>query len=130
MVVGRKSPRSLTPLELKIMQALWRIGPANVQGVRRALCPESNLAYTSVQTVLNILESKGKVKRTLRGRAYQYRAVVSQKKICVAMLNDLVDRVFAGSTDQLILTLMDTHPECRFRIRKLMGQVADSTVDG
>jgi len=128
MVVGQKSPHSLTPLELRIMQALWRIGPANVRGVRQAL--RSNLAYTSVQTVLNILERKGKVKRTLRGRAYQYRAAVSQKKICVAMVNDLVDRVFAGSTDQLILTLIDTHPECRSRIRELMGQVADSMRDG
>jgi predicted transcriptional regulator len=61
---------SLTPLELRIMQALWEVGPASVKVVRQAVCPTSMLAYTSVQSVLNILQKKGKVKRALHGRAY------------------------------------------------------------
>ena len=66
-------PRSenLTPLELEIMHVLWAEGPANVQIVQQHL--PRQLAYTTVQTMLNILHRKGKVKRTLKDRAYIYR---------------------------------------------------------
>jgi len=126
MVASRKSYLLLTPLELKIMQVLWRVDQASVQSVQQALRPGANLAYTSVQTMLNILKSKGKVKRTLRGKAYLYRAAVSQRKISNAMLGDLINRVFAGSADQLILTLIGSRRERCDRIRELTRQVARS----
>ena len=54
MTVRRQRSPSLTPLELRIMQALWEVGPASVKVVRQTLRPNSVLAYTSVQTVLMI----------------------------------------------------------------------------
>jgi BlaI family transcriptional regulator, penicillinase repressor len=123
MAASRKSSLLLTPLELKIMQVLWRVDEASVLSVQQALRPGTNLAYTSVQTMLNILENKNKVKRTLRGKAYLYRAAVSQKKISDAMLGDLIHRVFAGSADQLILTLIESQREYGDRIRELTRQV-------
>jgi BlaI family transcriptional regulator, penicillinase repressor len=62
----RKTER-LTPLELEIMKVLWETGAANVQTVQQRL--ERELAYTTVQTMLNILHRKGKVKRALKDRA-------------------------------------------------------------
>jgi BlaI family penicillinase repressor len=124
MVVRKKRSSSLTPLELEIMQVLWKNGPGNVQAVQEALNPKPGLAYTTVQTMLNILQRKGKVKRTLRGRAYEYRATVSEDKASGHALRDLVDRMFGGSAEQLVMSLLksgQTDPE---RIAKLLRQVA------
>jgi predicted transcriptional regulator len=74
-----KKTDSLTPLELEIMHVLWETGPANVQTVQQAL--KRDLAYTTVQTMLNILERKGKAKRTLKNRAYYYKPAVSRKQV-------------------------------------------------
>ena len=62
--MARPKTENLTPLELEIMHVLWETGPANVQTVQQKLKRE--LAYTTVQTMLNILERKGKAKRTLK----------------------------------------------------------------
>jgi predicted transcriptional regulator len=80
-------------------------------------------AARAVQTMLKILERKRKVKRTLCGKAYFYRAAVSQSAISTAMLGDLIHRVFAGSADQLILTLIENQREYGDRIRELTRQV-------
>jgi predicted transcriptional regulator len=132
MAVPRKRSKrslSLTPLELRIMQALWEVGPASVKVVRQALCPTSVLAYTSVQTVLNILQRKGKVKRTLQGGAYLYHPVVSQEKVTVAMLQDIIHRMFGGSAEQLVLTLIENNLADPARICELTRQFAANRVN-
>ena len=75
----RQKSENLTPLELEIMNVLWETGAANVQTVQRQL--DRDLAYTTVQTMLNILHRKGKVKRSLKDRAYFYRPAVSRTQI-------------------------------------------------
>ena len=80
MVGRKKGTGSLTPLELKIMQVLWSEGGCNVQQAQRALAPNVELAYNTVQTMLNILHRKGRVKRTLEGRAYVYRAGLRKRR--------------------------------------------------
>jgi BlaI family transcriptional regulator, penicillinase repressor len=125
MVVRRKKPLSLTPLELEIMQVLWKDGPGNVQAVQERLGEGSKLAYTTVQTMLNILHRKGKVKRTLRGRAYEYRAVVSEDKAAGHALHDLVDRMFGGSAEQLVMSLIKSRQTDPERIAKLLRQLAN-----
>ena len=76
--MARPKTENLTPLELEIMHVLWETGPANVQTVQQKLKRE--LAYTTVQTMLNILERKGKAKRTLKNRAYFYKPAVSRNR--------------------------------------------------
>ena len=95
---------TLTKLELQIMQAIWRLGPSNVAAVQEALAQD--LAYTTVQTMLNILERKGKLKRTLRGRAFEYSATVSEAKASTHAVRDLVDRMFGGSSEELVMSLI------------------------
>ena len=75
---SKNTGRGLTPLELEIMSVLWVTGPANVQAVQAGL-GSRELAYTTVQTMLNVLHRKGKVKRQLKDRAYRYRPVVSRQ---------------------------------------------------
>lgn len=107
-MVGRRkeNPQVLTPLELQIMQVLWKLGSSNVQSVQQKL--EGNLAYTTVQTMLNVLQRKGKVKRTLHGRAYEYRAIVAKEKALNHAVADLVNRMFNGSAEDLVMNLMKT----------------------
>ena len=97
---------ALTRLELKIMQVIWRLGASNVTAVQDELKPP--LAYTTVQTMLNILERKGKLRRTLEGRAYVYSAAVSEDKAVGQVLRDLVDRIFDGSSEDLVMSLLKT----------------------
>ncbi len=96
----------LTRLELRIMQAIWKRGGCTVNEVQTQLDPP--LAYTTVQTMLNILERKGKLKRDLRGRAYVYTAKVTEAKALGQQLRDLVDRMFGGSSEELVMSLLKT----------------------
>lgn len=102
------SDQILTPLELQIMQALWKLGDCTVQSVQENLLIEPKLAYTTVQTMLNVLHRKGKVRRRLKGRAFEYRAVVTQEKATRYAVRDLVHRMFGGSAEGLLMALVDT----------------------
>lgn len=112
----------LTPLELEIMKVLWETGPANVQSVQARLAGRE-LAYTTVQTMLNVLHRKGKVKRRLKDRAYIYRPVFSRQKAVTQAVGEMLDRFFGGSADSLVLNLVETRhltPERLAQIQKLV----------
>ena len=102
--MGEHDEDSLTKLELQIMQVIWRLGTSNVTEVQAGL--EQPLAYTTVQTMLNILHRKGKLNRKLQGRAYEYSAVVSKAKASGHAVRDLVDRMFGGSSEELVMSLL------------------------
>jgi predicted transcriptional regulator len=102
--MGKKERESLTKLELQIMQVIWKRGASNVSAVQEDL--EQPLAYTTVQTMLNILHRKGKLKRRLRGRAYEYVAMVTEAKALNHAVRDLVDRMFGGSSEELVMSLI------------------------
>src|SRR5579863_2483335 len=89
------------------MNVLWESGPLNVQSVQSRLHGRE-LAYTTVQTMLNILHRKGKVKRQLKDRAYVYRPVLSRQKAVTQAVGDMIDRFFGGSADSLVLNLVET----------------------
>jgi BlaI family penicillinase repressor len=101
-----KEPKKavLTKLELKIMQVIWRCGASTVSAVQAELEPP--LAYTTVQTMLNILERKGTLKRELQGRAYVYSAKVTEGKALGQGVRDLIDRMFGGSSEELVMSLL------------------------
>jgi len=121
--MARRKTEHLTPLELEIMHVLWEVAPANVQTVQRHLKRE--LAYTTVQTMLNILHRKGKVKRTLKDRAYLYKPVVSRSHVTRQHMTDIVDRLFGGSAESLVMSLVETKhltPETLARLQKLLEE--------
>ncbi len=121
----RKSAKqTLTPLELKIMQVLWRVGPSKVTDVQAALQVE--LAYTTVQTMLNILLRKGQVKRTQEGRAFRYRPVVSRAGATGGAVEDLVRRMFGGSPEALLMTMVDARQIDAKALQALAKKVAEA----
>ena len=129
----KRASRPLTPLELEIMKVLWDLGPANTQAVQAKLPGEARLAYTTVQTMLNVLYRKGKVKRTLKGRAYEYIPLVSRRKAVRATLRDLIDRLFGGSAEGLVMSLVETRhltPERLARLNRLLEQAQREAKEG
>ncbi len=116
---------SLTPLELEIMNVLWETGPAAVQTVQGRL-KGRDLAYTTVQTMLNVLHRKGRVKRQLKDRAYLYRPVLSRQKAVSQAVGDMLDRFFGGSADSLVLSLVETRHLTLEKLARIQKMVAES----
>jgi predicted transcriptional regulator len=98
--------KPLTPLELEIMNVLWDRGPSTVAEVQPQLA--GDLAYTTVMTMLNVLLRKKKVKRVQEGRAFRYRPIVSRQRATGSAVEDLVQRMFGGSAEALLMTLVET----------------------
>lgn len=118
----KNTDQPLTPLELEIMNVLWGTGPANVQAVQARLEGRS-LAYTTVQTMLNILHRKGRVKRQLKDRAYVYQPVLSRQGAVRQAVGEVLERFFGGSADSLVLNLLETRqltPAKLAQIQKLL----------
>ena len=102
--MAKSAKTVLTKLELQIMQVIWKRGASTVTAVQEGL--EQQLAYTTVQTMLNILHRKGKLKRDLHGRAFEYSATVTEAKASIHAVRDLVDRMFGGSSEDLVMSLV------------------------
>src|SRR5437870_5353487 len=121
--MARRKTEQLTPLELEIMHVLWATGPVNVQTVQQHL--ERELAYTTVQTMLNILLRKGKVKRALKDRAYFYRPAVSRSQVVRSSVRDLVERMFGGSAESLVMSLIEDRHLTRAKLARLEKLLAE-----
>ena len=102
--MAKRDKSVLTKLELQIMQVIWKRGACTVTAVQEGL--PQDLAYTTVQTMLNILHRKGQLKRELHGRAFAYSATVTEAKASSHAVRDLVDRMFGGSSEDLVMSLL------------------------
>ena len=109
--------------ELDIMNALWELKNASVSEVRERLAASGvDAAYTTVQTMLNRLEAKGHVVRTLDGRAYRYRPHLRQPAAAGKAVRSLIQRFFSGSAEALAAHLVsgDLSEEELKRVRRLI----------
>ena len=119
----RKASQQIPPMELAIMHVLWEMGPSTVQEVQTRLSGEP--AYTTVQTILNTMEGKKRVRRTLKGKAYVYRAALVQEAAMGGAVQDFVQRVFRGSVEGLLMNLIKTDQvdvETLDRLKKLVAE--------
>ena len=106
--MARSASKHPTELELEILKVMWRIGPATVRQVRDELAAVRDLAYTSVMTMMTIMAGKGYVQRSKSGRSYVYQASYQKQRTSRSMLQDIVDRVFGGSTTAVMQHLLET----------------------
>ena len=125
--MGEREKETLTKLELQIMQVIWKQGASNVNAVQTGL--EQQLAYTTVQTMLNILARKGKLKRRLRGRAFEYSATVTETKASSHAVRDLVDRMFGGSSEELVMSLIKSRQIDAKKIAELSKRLEEERGD-
>jgi BlaI family transcriptional regulator, penicillinase repressor len=96
---------TLTPQELAIMKVVWRMDKATVRDVYAALLETRQIAYTTVMTMMKILEDKGYLKKSATDRAHVYRPAKPRQQVVGAMVRDFLDRVFDGASDGLLLHL-------------------------
>jgi len=110
MKAKRQKPprRTLTGTELEMMNILWRLGPCTVSQVQSALRPERELAYTSVSTIVRILEQKGFVSSEKAGRGHVYSAAMPKEEYQSVSLEQLVSKVFDDTPSLLVQRLLDS----------------------
>lgn len=97
-----KMPKNLTPLESLIMDVVWDEGAVTVRKVRDALEPKRNLAYTSVLTMMQVLERKGFVGSHRVGRANVYEPTVSRTRFGLRGAVSIVNDFFSGSVPAML----------------------------
>jgi len=91
------------------MKIVWQRDSATVRDVYEALLEHRKVAYTTVMTMMKILEQKKYLKKTLADRAYVYRPTQPKRQVIGSMVRDFVDRVFNGSAEPLLLHLVEEH---------------------
>jgi BlaI family transcriptional regulator, penicillinase repressor len=109
--------------ELELLQVLWEKGSATVRELHEEISRTRSTGYTSVLKLLQIMTEKGLVKRREAGRAHIYQATASQRETQSQLLQDLSDRLFAGSAAQLAMHALSMEPatsEDLKEIRKLI----------
>jgi BlaI family penicillinase repressor len=104
----RQSP-TLTGQELEIMKIVWERDKATVRDVYEALLERRKVAYTTVMTMMKILEQKKYLKKTLAERAFVYRPAQPKRQVIGAMVREFVNRVFNGSAEPLLVHLVEEH---------------------
>lgn len=102
----RQAIEALTEVELEMMTIIWRIGACSVAQILASLPPERPLAYTSVSTIVRILEQKGFVSSEKEGRGHRYDAVVAKVEYQARSLNHLISGVFDGAPSLLVRRLL------------------------
>jgi BlaI family penicillinase repressor len=106
--------------ELEILKALWEIGSGSVREVHQHLCPNDELAFNTVQTTLRNMEDKGLVGHRAEGRTFIYIPKCSREKVT----QRFVKKVFDGSLDQLVLTLLNSSETSEAELTELQQMIA------
>ena len=122
----RTPQNTLTPQELAIMKVIWRLGKATVREVFDALREQREIAYTTVMTMMGVLEKKGHLKKSLVDRAHVFTPVKQQQEVVGNMVRDFVERVFDGASESLLLALAKDNkltPKQRRLVKKLIEEI-------
>jgi BlaI family transcriptional regulator, penicillinase repressor len=121
----RKPHPTLTPQELAIMKVVWRRNEATVREVCEALNVSRPVAYTTVMTMMRILEGKGYLTKATNEKAHVYRPAKPSQQVIGGMVRDFLDRVFDGASDALLVHLARDNkltPKQKKMVRQLIDE--------
>ena len=121
--MARKQSPALTDAEAQVMAVLWRLQRASVGDVVAAIAETRAVTYSTVQTILRILETKGYVTHDKVARAFVYEPVVDERQARRRALRALVSRLFEGSPSLLVLNVLEDEeidPTEREHLKKLI----------
>jgi len=122
--MGRTKEKLLTNLELKLMNIVWKLGEATVKDVKNALPRRKPLAYSTVLTVMRILERKGFVRHETDNRTYVYYPIVSRDEVVQSMLQNMANRLFDGSAELLMVNVLEKEDLSLEELRRLKQLIA------
>ena len=121
--MARPKARELTERELQIMQIFWASGQLTANEVRDLLADAgSDLAYTTVATLIKILVDKSFLRQVTHVRPYEFKPIRSFEDVSKNLVTDLIQRVFGGSREQLLVQLME-QKKLTARERKLLTEM-------
>lgn len=121
--MARPPAKELTERELEVMQVFWKRGDATAAEIRDELADAGqDLAYTTVATLIRILTEKQFVQQITDERPYVFRPVRTYEDVSGRMLDDLLDRVFQGSREELLVRLVD-QKKLTAKERALLAQI-------
>jgi BlaI family transcriptional regulator, penicillinase repressor len=123
--MARKPSAALTDAEARVMAVLWRTQASTVADVVTALKESAGVSYSTVQTILRILETKGYVIHEKIARAFLYHPVVDERQARRRALRQLASRLFDGSPSLLVLNVLDDdelEEEELSRLKKLIEE--------
>jgi predicted transcriptional regulator len=115
---------TLTPQELAIMKVVWRKDEATVRDVYEALQETRPVAYTTVMTMMRILQEKGYLTKATHDRAHVYRPAKPRQQVIGGMVRDFLDRVFDGASDALLVHLARDN-KLTAKQRRIVRQLLD-----
>jgi predicted transcriptional regulator len=124
--LARKKSPNLTEGELRLMSVVWKKGTATVGDVVASLTDDPPLAYSTVLTTLRILEGKGYLRHTKKGRAFVYEPAIAQEEARRTALGYLVNRFFGGSRELLVVNLLRAETISRAELRRIRKMIAQS----
>src|SRR4030095_1424945 len=122
----RRKIYRLGDLQLKIMKLLWEWREATVGQVFETVGRESNLAYTTISTMLRKMEARGLIAHRSEGRTFIYRAKVAAATVSRSMADHLVEGMFEGSLAEAVNHLLTTRQVSRDELIKLERLIADT----
>jgi predicted transcriptional regulator len=111
-----------SPRELDILKTLWELGSGSVREVHERMCPEGELAFNTVQTLLRIMEEKGLIRHRTDGRTFIYEPIHSRDRVAARFLQ----RVFDGALDQVVLSLLQAKDPSDKELRDLERMIASA----
>ena len=119
MTKGVRPEIRLGKMELQIMNVVWNLGKATVHDVKDALSRGKKPAYSTVLTMMRKLEGKGYLEHTVDGRTYVYAPMITRRQVRHSMLGDLVDRLFEGSPELLVSSLIEQKRISKKELREI-----------
>src|SRR5271170_7244436 len=128
-----KTPSALSGREYTILKLLWQHGPLTVRDVRQRLADDErdeDIPYTTVLSLLQLMEKKGYVDHEADGKTYRYQAKVPRSKTTGLVIRDFVGRFFDGSTEALLMGLAESpnvSPESWEKLRSAIKQRREAT---
>jgi BlaI family penicillinase repressor len=121
----RPKHTTLTPQELEIMKLVWQRDSATVRDIYEALLEHRKIAYTTVMTMMKILETKGYLKKRRQNRAFVYRPAHPKNQVIGGMLREFIDRVFNGAAEPLLVHLVKTRKIRQEELQKIKRMIEE-----
>jgi BlaI family penicillinase repressor len=109
-----------SPRELDVLKALWGLGSGSVREVHERMCPDGELAFNTIQTLLRIMEDKGLIRHRAQGRTFIYEPIYNRDRVTARILH----RVFDGALDQAVLSLLQAKDASEAELRDLERMIA------
>ena len=122
----RPKSKTLTEQELEIMKIVWDHRVCTVRDVYEALLERRKIAYTTVMTMMNILEEKGYLRKRAEDKAHVYRPTKAKAKVIQAMVEDFLNRVFNGAAQPLLVQLVKDQHLSEHDLKEIVRRIKEA----